>query len=186
MTRKEFAQQIVIQLISRNHDPRNVAKLASDIVSEMYKGYHDEPSFEVSTETREQVPIVSIAEQDGEKGVRLCVGDIDIFINAHDLDDGKKYEWPDAMKRLKEVGKDTFNKHQSYFIAAFKDEINEKMREIGGKEFDDVYWSSTEYGSFYAWGVNFHNGYINYYHGKNHTLAVRPVAAFKKIKNLNI
>lgn len=177
MTRKEFAQQVVIQLISKNHDPGNVAKLATDIVSEMYKGYRDEPSFEVSTKTREQVPIVSIAEQDGEKGVRLCVGDIDIFIEAHDLDEGKKYDWNGAMERLREVGKKTFNKHQSYFIAAFKDEINEKMREIGGKELDDDYWSSTEYNSFYAWFVYFSDGSISYY-GETSTLAVRPVAAF--------
>lgn len=128
----------------------------------------------------ESTPIVSIAEQDGEIGVRLCVGDIDIFIEAHDLDDGKKYEWPDAMKRLKKVGKDTFNKHQSYFIAAFKDEINEKMREIGGKELDDGYWSSTEYSSNYAWYVYFGKGYINSYYSKVDTFTVRPVAAFKK------
>lgn len=127
----------------------------------------------------ESTPIVSIAEQDGEKGVRLCVGDIDIFIEAHDLDEGKEYDWSGAMKRLREVGKDTFNKHQSYFIAAFKDEINEKMREIGGKELDDGYWSSTEYGSYYAWGVYFTNGGINGY-TKGVTLTVRPVAAFKK------
>ena len=126
----------------------------------------------------ESTPIVSIAEQDGEKGVRLCVGDIDIFIEAHDLDDGKVYKWPDAMKRLKEVGKKTFNKQQSYLIAAFKVEINEKMREICGKELDYGYWSSTERNSYNAWYVNFSNGYI--LGGKVGAFAVRPVAAFKK------
>ena len=127
----------------------------------------------------ESTPIVSIAEQDGEKGVRLCVGDIDIFIEAHDLDDGKEYEWPDAMKRLKKVGKKTFNKHQSYLIAAFKYEINEKMREIGGKELNCAYWSSTELNSYSAWNVNFSNGDIDYYL-KTGAFSVRPVAAFKK------
>lgn len=127
----------------------------------------------------ESTPIVSIAEQDAEKGVRLCVGDVDIFIESHDLDDGKKYEWPDAIERLKEVGKETFNKHQSYFIAAFKDEINEKMREIGGKELDGYYWSSTEGGSGVAWFVSFSDGYINYFY-KYDSFTVRPCAAFKK------
>lgn len=133
----------------------------------------------------ESTPIVSIAEQDAEKGVRLCVGDVDIFIESHDLDDGKKYEWPDAIERLKEVGKETFNKHQSYFIAAFKDEINEKMRKIGGKELDGYYWSSTEAGSGVAWFVSFSDGYINYFY-KYDSFTVRPCAAFKKIKNLNL
>lgn len=127
----------------------------------------------------ESTPIVSIAEQDAEKGVRLCVGDVDIFIESHDLDDGKRHEWHDAIERLKEVGKETFNKHQSYFIAAFKDEINEKMREIGGKELDGYYWSSTELNSYGVWVVNFSDGgiYGNY---KYRSLTVRPCAAFKK------
>ena len=201
MTKQEQRHQIIIAMINKDFGTNNVVRIANGIMAEMYgKDWESQPEVEYipgcgcqHAETfyplivgkndcpnYERIPIVSIAEQDGEKGVRLCVGDIDIFIEAHDLDDGKEYEWSDAMKRLKAVGKKTFNKHQSYFIAAFKDEINEKMREIGGKELYDVYWSSTEYNSGSAWYVYFNNGNISGYGYKGGTLPVRPVAAFKK------
>ena len=104
------------------------------------------------------MPFVSIHEQDGMKGVRLCVADVDIFIEAQDLDNGKEFEWRKLWDRLKKLGKSTFSKHEGYFIAAFIDEINEKLREIGGKELDKAYWSSTEYYSLYAWVVYFQFG----------------------------
>ena len=124
------------------------------------------------------MPFVSIHEQDGMKGVRLCVADVDIFIEAQDLDNGKEFEWQKAMGRLKKLGKSTFSKHEGYFIAAFIDEINEKLREIGGKELDKAYWSSTEYYSLYAWVVYFSSGnvYLNFKYG---SYVVRPVAASK-------
>ena len=126
----------------------------------------------------EKTPIVSVFELNGQKGVRLCVGDVDMFIEAHDLDDGKEYEWPDAMKRLKEVGKETFSHKQGLLMAAYRDEINAALREIGGDELKVFYWTSTEYTTYYAWLVYFTNGSV-YYYGKYNSLAVRACAAFK-------
>ena len=131
-----------------------------------------------SANPNKNCPFVSIHEQDGMKGVRLCVDDVDIFIEAQDLDNGKEFEWQKAMDRLKKLGKSTFSKHEGYFIAAFIDEINEKLREIGGKELDEAYWSSTECGSYYAWNVGFSSGTVNYYY-KSYSFVVRPVAASK-------
>ena len=131
-----------------------------------------------SANPNKNCPFVSIHEQDGMKGVRLCVADVDIFIEAQDLDNGKEFEWQKAMDRLKELGKSTFSKHEGYFIAAFIDEINEKLREIGGKELDEAYWSSTEYYSLSAWNVYFSSGFVSYYL-KSFSYAVRPVAASK-------
>lgn len=131
-----------------------------------------------SANPNKNYPFVSIHEQDGMKGVRLCVADVDIFIEAQDLDNGKEFEWQKAMDRLKELGKSTFSKHEGYFISAFIDEINEKLREIGGKELDKAYWSSTEYYSYYAWYVYFSSGDSN--NGfKSNSFGVRPVAASK-------
>lgn len=133
-----------------------------------------------SANPNKNCPFVSIHEQDGMKGVRLCVADVDIFIEAQDLDNGKEFEWQKAMDRLKELGKSTFSKHEGYFIAAFIDEINEKLREIGGKELDKAYWSSMEYYSGVACGVNFSSGYVYIISlGKSNSYAVRPVAASK-------
>ena len=131
-----------------------------------------------SANPNKNCPFVSIHEQDGMKGVRLCVDDVDIFIEAQDLDNGKEFEWQKAMDRLKKLGKSTFSKHEGYFIAAFIDEINEKLREIGGKELDEAYWSSTEYYSTGAWHVNFSSGGVDGY-SKSSSFVVRPVAASK-------
>ena len=201
MTKQEQRYQIIITMIHQGYETKNVVKIANNIMAEMYgKDWESQPEVEyipgcgcqhaetfhplIAEEKHdcpnfERVPIVSIAEQDGEKGVRLCVGDIDIFIEAHDLDeDGKEFKWDEAMKKLKAYGKRTFDKHEMYLIAAFKDEINAALREIGGAELDTYYWSSTEYGSSYAWFVNFSSGSIYSYY-KYDTLVVRPVAAFK-------
>lgn len=201
MTKQEQRHQIIIAMIHQDYEIKNVVKIANDLMAEMYgKDWESQPEVEyipgcgcqhaetfhplIAEEKHdcpnfERVPIVSIAEQDGEKGVRLCVGDIDIFIEAHDLDeDGKEFKWNEAMKKLKAHGKRTFDKHEMDLIAAFKDEINAALREIGGAELDNYYWSSTEYSSGYAWGVGFSSGYIYYYNKCYHNV-VRPVAAFK-------
>lgn len=131
-----------------------------------------------SANPNKNCPFVSIHEQDGMKGVRLCVADVDIFIEAQDLDNGEEFEWQKAMDRLKKLGKSTFSRHEGYFIAAFIDEINEKLREIGGKELDKSYWSSTESYSSHAWLVGFSLGFVYTYY-KSSSYAVRPVAASK-------
>lgn len=131
-----------------------------------------------SANPNKNCPFVSIHEQDGMKGVRLCVADVDIFIEAQDLDNGEEFEWQKAMDRLKKLGKSTFSKHEGYFIAAFIDEINEKLREIGGKELDKAYWSTTEFYIYNAWNVYFSSGYVTN-NSKSSSYAVRPVAASK-------
>lgn len=69
-------------------------------------------------------------------------------------------------------------------IYAFKDEINEVLRQIDDEsEFlpdDDWFWSSSEYSQHNAWYVGFGNGYI-YGYGKYNTGYVRAVAAFSSL-----
>lgn len=201
MTKQEQRHQIIITLINKDFVTNNVVKIANDLMAEMYgKDWESQPEVEYipgcgcqHAETFhpliaekhdcpnfERVPIVSIAEQDGQKGVRFCIGDVDMFIEAHDLDDGKEYEWPDAMKRLKEVGKETFSHKQGLLMAAYRDEINAALREIGGDELKGYYWTSTEYTTTYAWNVGFANGYVSGYgYGKYGSFTVRACAAFK-------
>ena len=196
MTKQEQRHQIVITLINKDYGTNNAVKIANELMAEMYgKDWESQPEVEYipgcgcqHAETFhpliaekhdcpnfERVPIVSIAEQDGQKGVRFCIGDVDMFIEAHDLDDGKEYEWPDAMKRLKEVGKETFSHKQGLLMAAYRDEINAALREIGGDELKGYYWASTEYGTNHAWYVYFTTGYGYKYS----SFPVRACAAFK-------
>lgn len=121
---------------------------------------------------------ISIAEQDGEKGVRLCVGDVDIFIEAQDLDVDVEFDWDEAMDRLKEIGKQTFSKKQGYLIAAYKEEINKLLEEIGGDTLASYYWSSTESSSSIAWFVNFGSGNVGKL-SKSNCNVVRPCKEFK-------
>ena len=180
--RNEIAKAIYLKnTILTESVAYNSVQAANDMMAQMYgSDWADETDEQPSqpAPSGETTPIVSIAEQNGEKGVRLCVGDVDIFIEAHNLDNGEEFEWRKAMARLEEVGKRTFDKHEMYLIAAYKDEINEKMREIGGDELEGFYWSSTECTSTYAWLVNFSSGFV---HGANKcsSLYVRPCAALK-------
>ena len=199
MTKQEQRHQIIIALINKDFETKNVVKIANNIMAEMYgKDWESQPEVEYipgcgcqhadtfhpliaeqhDCPNYERVPIVSIAEQDGQKGVRFCIGDVDMFIEAHDLDNGKEYEWPDAMKRLEDVGKETFSHKQGLLMTAYRDEINAALREIGGDELKGYYWTSTEYFTNNAWLVHFTNGYVtNFY--KYNSFTVRACAAFK-------
>ncbi len=199
MTKQEQRHQIVITLINKDFGTNNAVKIANELMAEMYgKDWESQPEVEYipgcgcqHAETFhpliaekhdcpnfERVPIVSIAEQDGQKGVRFCIGDVDMFIEAHDLDGGKEYEWPDAMKRLKKVGKETFSHKQGLLMAAYRDEINAALLEIGGDELKGYYWTSTECYTYGAWFVYFTNGYVSY-GSKYGSYTVRACAAFK-------
>ena len=183
--RNEIAKAIYLKnTILTESVAYNAVQAANDMMAQMYgSDWADETDEQLSqpAPSGETTPIVSIAEQNGEKGVRLCVGDVDIFIEAHNLDNGEEFEWKKAMARLEEVGKRTFDKHEMYLIAAYKDEINAKLKEIGGDELEGYYWSSTEYSSGLAWYVAFSSGLISNlgnYGSKYHSLYVRPCAAF--------
>ena len=180
--RNEIAKTIYLKnTIVTESVAYNAVQAANEMMAQMYgRDWESEndvrsPQLAPSGDT---TPIVSIAEQDGGKGVRLCVGDVDIFIEAHDLDGGDTFEWDEAMDRLKEVGKQTFNKKQAYLIAAYKEEINKLLEEIGGYPLASGYWSSTEYSAGIAWYVYFSYGYL-YSYNKCNSYVVRPCAAFK-------
>lgn len=178
--RNEIAKAIYLKnTILTESVAYNSVQAANDMMAQMYgSDWADETDEQLSqpAPSGDTTPIVSIAEQNGEKGVRLCVGDVDIFIEAHNLDNGEEFEWKKAMARLEEVSKRTFDKHEMYLIAAYKDEINAKLKEIDGDELEGYYWSSTEYSSTYAWGVLFSNGNIGA-SIKYNSFTVRPVAA---------
>lgn len=56
-------------------------------------------------------------------------------------------------------------------------DVNRAIELAGGKPIKGWHWSSTEYSQYYAWFVNFSDGYT--YNGiKHNSIAVRAVAAF--------
>lgn len=115
----------------------------------------------------------------GEKWVRVNIGDEDFLIAARDHADGdkKEFEWREAMDAMKKIGCSMWTKKQAHIVAAYIDEVNAKLREIDGEELDGGYWSSTESSQTSAWTVGFSSGGI-YSVGKYYSLIVRPCAAF--------
>ena len=68
-------------------------------------------------------------------------------------------------------------------IIAYRDELNEVLKMLDADQFDkdDWGWSSSESGSWYAWGVNFGNGYFGGYY-KYYSFVVRAVSAFSPLQ----
>ena len=187
--RNDLAKQFALA----GHDITTCVSMANRLMDDMY-GNVTKGLLIISADKAKEFPkgeqgaIILNEHQDGisiytdendEKWVRVKIYDEDFLIAAQDLDNGKESEWQKAMDRLKEVGKTTFNKKQIYLIAAFIDEINEKLREIGGKKLDKAYWSSTEYYSGSAWLVSFSSGFVYSCAPKCVSCVVRPVAASK-------
>lgn len=69
-------------------------------------------------------------------------------------------------------------------IIAYRDELNEifKMLDADIIDEDNWGWSSSEYGSLYAWGVNFGDGSFIIINGKYDSFVVRAVSAFSPLE----
>lgn len=69
-------------------------------------------------------------------------------------------------------------------IIAYRDEINEVLDMLDMPELNekDYGWSSSEYGTHNAWGVNFGNGYFYYGTSKCGSYVVRAVSAFSPLE----
>ena len=169
MTNQELRNQIIITLLSRGDDAKNVVRLANYILSEMDSS---QPIVEREADT---APFVSIAEKDGQQWVRVRVGDEDFLIASHDYKkDGKdKFTWEEACKI------ETANKKQWLIIAAFKEQINSKLKEIGGDVISNKdYWSVQEYNADYAWCYYGGGGLVSISNKRN-SVTVRPVLALE-------
>lgn len=122
--------------------------------------------------------VVTIAEKNGEKCVRVHAGKYDFVVALHDL--GSEMKWDDAMKAADKEGLRLFTKEEGMLMFCFKDEINAALVELGGDPLseDDYYWSSSEYSQPNAWYVSFGNGSV-YTLNKYYTNGIaRGVAAF--------
>lgn len=122
--------------------------------------------------------VVTIAEKDGEKCVRVHAGKYDFIVALHDL--GTGMNWHEAKKAAEEQGLRLFTKEEGMLMYIFKDEINAALVELGGDPLseDDYYWSSSEYSTTFAWYLVFYSGYV-YGNLKYNTNGIaRGVAAF--------
>ena len=62
----------------------------------------------------------------------------------------------------------------------FRKELNKALEMVGGTPMkEEVYWSSSEYGAWDSWVVNFNSGYVGYWGGEYGNNYVRPCTAFE-------
>lgn len=122
--------------------------------------------------------VVTIAEKDGEKCVRVHAGKYDFIVALHDL--GTGMNWHEAKKAAEEQGLRLFTKEEGMLMYIFKDEINAALVELGGDELseDDYYWSSSEYFTTSAWYLYFYSGPVGNNTKSNALNVARGVAAF--------
>lgn len=115
---------------------------------------------------------------EGVKWVRVKIFDEDFFIAAKDYEEEGEIYF--SWKKAVEIG--TFSKKQAYLIAAYKEEINKLLEEIGGDPLASGYWSSTEGSSGNAWYVYFGSGYV-IADSKYNSYVVRPcIQIIKKVR----
>lgn len=131
----------------------------------------------------QQKPVTILRDAEG-KAVGVMVETLDerFALELHPIDGGKEYTWPDAMERLKELGKDGFNEKQGKIIAVYHEEIDAALEEAGGDKLGWE-WAVGEYVGGHAWWYNPGSGALLISH-KCYSCQVRPLLASKQIESL--
>lgn len=88
----------------------------------------------------------------------------------------------DYMEYAKSNGVQIATKDELLQMYLQKDKINKILREHNGDMLDTWYGSSSEYGLYYEWLVNFGSGYC-YYTSNHYSYVSRAVADLKSKKN---
>lgn len=128
-------------------------------------------------------PVTILRDADGQAvGVMVETLDERFALELHPIDGGKEYTWPDAMERLKELGKDGFNEKQGKIIAVYHEEIDAALKEAGGDKLGWE-WAVGEYYGDHAWFYYPTYGALNYYY-KYLSYQVRPLLASELIEKL--
>ena len=117
-----------------------------------------------------------------DKYVRVTTKDEDFCIAAfdytvNDYNEGEKYyfDWDEAMQILDADEMDTFTKRQAQLCIDHQDEINDKLKEIGGLGLISLgYWTSDEYDTRQAWDYCTHWEQLCY-DDKKSSCCVRPI-----------
>ena len=129
-------------------------------------------------------PVTILRDADG-KAVGVMVETLDerFALELHPIDNGKEYTWPDAMARLKELGKKGFNEKQGKIIAVYHEEIDAALEEAGGDKLGWE-WAVGEYNGSTAWLYSSTYGALTDRNYKYGSYQVRVVLASKQIEEL--
>ena len=129
----------------------------------------------------QQKPVTILKDADGQAvGVMVETLDERFALELHPIDNGKEYTWPDAMERLKELGKDGFNEKQGKIIAVYHEEIDAALEEAGGDKLGWE-WAVGEYYGVSAWLYNPVRGALYSLTHEYYSCQVRPLLASKRV-----
>lgn len=117
----------------------------------------------------------------GELKEDECIYQIFVPLFNYKEDEKNNFSWNEAIKidfsyfNVEGMILPTIQMLSLIFLN--KKYINSKIKELGGDILEGYFWSSTEYGSDYAWKLSMNNGGRN---GSNKNVYgyVRPVLAF--------
>lgn len=157
--RNEIAKGIII------HDPNATVDIAyntaNGMMEKLYgKGWDGEPEEAPERYTVTPAPVTIEMEDGKPKGVRVRTLDVDFTLALQDLEGGDCYSFDSAQEKLKELGLRTFNKKEALAVAMYIEEINKAMEEVGGKPFEQDWYTTSElfrrvgcadYIAYYSW-----------------------------------
>lgn len=125
-------------------------------------------------------PVRVLSDADGNAvGVMVDVLGARIALDLHTVDCGMMFTWPDAMKRLEELGKEGYTEMQGRIIGICNGLVDAAIREAGGEPLGWE-WTVSPYNRYYAWMYNPSRGKLNY-SNKYDTFKVRPLLSSEEI-----
>lgn len=120
--------------------------------------------------------ITSYIDDKGNEYVRVKVDKEDFCITLYDhhKDDRYRFNWVEMTRILKDYGLTTFTTEQAELYRKHRDEINTKLKEMGGDALKDEYWTIEESGNEYAWFFSSVKDYTDVTY-KNVICKIRPI-----------
>lgn len=119
----------------------------------------------------------------GELKEDECIYQIFVPLFNYKEDEKNNFSWNEAIKidfsyfNVEGMILPTIQMLSLIFLN--KKYINYKIKELGGDILEGYFWSSTEYGSYFAWRLGMYNGLRSYYDKTYNHNYVRPVLALK-------
>ena len=113
-------------------------------------------------------------------GARVTLGDEDFVIAPKDYKQGDGMSWPEAMDALNAASLTTWDYKQVCLIMAYRDDIDNVLKNNGGDSLDDWYWISDEYSERSSFSYYGFNGSLEIINKINDACSIRPIKNLKE------
>lgn len=118
-----------------------------------------------------------LVEKNGHKGI--YIGDVEdkpVIVDLHDVP--KTMTWDEAKEYAQKEGKRLPSQRELMLMFVHQKKLNSALEKHEGEPWESGwYWSSSEYSSYYAWGVYASNGDVGWSNKSYSSGSVRCVLA---------